>query len=82
MNKWLFHFRTPVGVVWIAPHPQQPGRVLLGFRNQVLGPYPSPKSAAGDVHLGHSGSTELDDYATTNYAIPEDVSEWEQGDLE
>jgi hypothetical protein len=72
----VFHYVSPVGVLWIKP---QPGtdRVALGIDEEPLGSYHTPQAAADDVYTQHTGSHAWD--SLTNVRLPRDLSEWEPG---
>ena len=51
----LFWFKTQVGTFWIAPQPDEPGRVVLGVDEKALGSYVNPVQAADDVRVHVTG---------------------------
>jgi hypothetical protein len=74
----LYHFKTPVGILWIRPQPHSGGRVWLGMNDDMpVGSYHSPKSAAEEVRSQTTGIHEWD--ALRNFDPPSDLSEWTRG---
>jgi len=68
----MYYFDTRVGRFSIVRIGSQ---WLVMYRDESLGEYPSPQSAADDLTGGHCFSTP-GNIATDRLGIPSDVSEW------
>ena len=73
-----FHYKTSVGMFWIKPQPQSPGRFLLGIDDVALGSYASPMLAADDMYMHVTGWSDWDDLDGTEDG-PTDIGEWNRG---
>ena len=74
----IYHYKTRVGVFWIKPQPQSPGRFWLGIDDTALGSYVSPMLAADDMYMHATG---WDDWDSLDGSVggPTDLSEWNRG---
>jgi hypothetical protein len=72
-----YWFRSAVGVFWIRPQPGHEGRYWLGIDDERLGSYHSPRSAADEVYMRHTGWHAWDRLRDAD--APRDIGEWERG---
>jgi len=74
----LYHFKTPVGILWIRPQPDSGGRVWLGIDdNMPIGSYHSARSAAEEVRSQTTGISQWD--MLRGFQPPADLTEWSPG---
>jgi hypothetical protein len=74
----VYHFRSPVGVFWIRPHPTRDDQVELGIDGETIASYHSAMVAADDVYLHATGWYEWD--RLEEPGGPCDLSEWIPGE--
>lgn len=72
-----YHYRSPVGVLWIARDPHHQAQVWLGMNETPLGSYSSPEAAAEAVRASRSGWHPLDELHHSHR--PHALAEWQAG---
>ncbi len=72
-----YHYRTPVGMLWIARDPHNHAQVWLGIDETPLAPYATPEAAAQAVRGHRSGWHPLDTLHHSH--LPQALAEWQTG---
>lgn len=75
MKSILFTYSTQLGSFWIRPEPA--GRVRLGFEQNQLRTYPTPRAAAQAVAEQKTGYEPWD--SGEHALIPTDLTKWKTG---
>lgn len=78
----MYYYKSKIGILWIKPHPGHAGRWWLGYDDEALGSYASANSAAGDVYTHTTGLWEWDKLDGKLFDVPDDIREWEEGEVE